>query len=1438
MTDMRLVYLLALLPSLWFGQANAAACDDLFGNVAGAASSLEIKDNAKLFNTGDRVLNTDNLTLGGHASCDGQKCLASILAPSLVKIAAHGGNDLKSQSITWTPGDHYYDDVDIQANDVITLAGVGQVRVHVNGDLKINGNAKINDDGDASQLVFIVREGVDIQGNAQVAALVYAGDQLNVSGNAKVAGAVFGKDVQVSGNAQLTFSQPSGTVSGLCGADSAGGGSCDALFPNAFGARSKLELKDDVRLLNTGNRVLQTDDLKVSGSASCDGASCLASGTAAPLVDFSRPSTSTDLSGSRSFSAGEYSFEDVNLSDKDLLTVSGSGQVRIYVRDDLSVKQGARVNPGGDAKDLVFLVYDDVKIEDQAEVTALIYARDKVELKDDAVVTGALVGDDGKVEDDVRLTYQSPNGAAIADICEAGGTPPDTDPKRLPFRVEVGALTVIDTYAKPEFTRVNFTQTFDEPPVVFTLPTTQGGNSAAHRIRNVTVDGFDIMTLEPLGEDGPHVAMALNYLAVEKGSHQLPGGRKLRVDTVSTKRHQAYGSAGSGWESVSFGGDFSQAPAVLGQIQTMLNEQETRLPAKPSKPWLTTAIAGVSAASMKLALERSESLTGSISADETIGYLAVEPVERLTFLDSSDNEITLEVIRSSEIVEGWGTCNNSATRVHFGRPWDSAPIVLATKNTRDGDSGIGEGDGGWLRRCTTTKDYVGLAVDEVRSNKEGDRNRKHTTPERAGVLVFSDNFVTEARQLDHYRLEHDGNGIAGVPETVTLKVCRNSDCSELYTGSVTVTFTPGDSTTSWSGSGVLANQVTFSGGSRTVSLKHLAGGSITLGLDATPKAANARRCYVGAKQDCKITFAATDFTVQVPDQVSGNTAQGSVSLAGCFDAVRSTSVSAAITVNYLDPSSAGPAVRVNGVWLPVNGSAGSVPLSFDGNCAAPISVHYEEAGQVELAVVYTASGAWAGVQISGSDDAVFYPAQLQVLARDGAGNLLNATTASGSPVQPAGQGFDLQISALNAAGAVTTRYRPQAADRLLGYLRRTGPVGAGSVDGSLQVSGVAQLASRTAAAASLGDFAPLMIAPADVLNGVYRYPMAAYSEVGLVALDITDSDYFGHQIDAAETAIGRFVPASFRHSALLLNRANTAGCSGGAFSYLDEPLSARIALTAQNAAGIVTRNYLGSFARFNPAAMSAYAGSAGQTLAAMHGGADLSGRLAVLGSSAGSWAGGGTTLDIDFAVQRAGAPDGPFDGMLFGLSVSDQDGVLLSGLDMDLDNDSNDEHALIGASNLRYGRVALGTAHGSDLADLPVPAQVQYFAGAGTGFVTHTADTCSPLGAVSLADVDGSDSLAVSDTCIWDALGASGGSACATPGAAAVQYSGSPSAGVYQVVLAAPGSGHGGSLYLDADAPPYLEFDWTGGGAGDPRAILTFGIHSRDTSVIYQRELR
>ena len=1006
----------------------------------------------------------------------------------------------------------------------------------------------------------------------------------------------------------------------------------------------------------------------------------------------------------------------------------------------------------------------------------------------------------------------------------------------LNFNIEVGALTIIDTYTLPNFTRVNFTQTFNAPPLVFTLPTIDGSHAAAHRIRNVTSDGFDIMTLEPDSEDGPHIAMSLNYLAVEPGVHDLPGGRKLIAGTVQTDRVQAYANAGGGigWENVGFGGVFSQAPAVLAQIQTMVNEQEAQIPSRPSRPWLTTAVSRVRTNDMRIALERSESAAGSVTQDETIAYFAVEPISRLSFKDSNNRTVDMEVIRTAELLQGWGTC--SSNRVDFSQPWPQVPVVLATKNTRDGDAGSGDGEGGWLRRCSTTTTYTELQVDEVRMGNVGDGNRTHNTRERAGVVAFSDNFVTSARQLDHFRIGHDGLGVAGVPETVTITACTNASCSQLYTGSVTITLSPADANTFWSGSGVMANQVTFTGGSQVVALNRNTAGTLNLGLSSTPLPLNATRCYVAGVQDCEITFAATAFDVTLPDQVSAGTSVGTVSVPSCWSDFQSRTVQVDVDAQTIAPVWAGPDVTVNGVSLSANGAAATVDLAFDANCVAPLQVSYADAGEIGINVGFVGSGSLNGLTMSGSDSLVFYPAVFDVQVTNTSSVPLNASAPGTSPVHPAGAAIILQVRALNSAGAVTQQYQLQPGDQLLAYVQRPGPTT--GFDGLFNMSGTGNVTTRLGAPSGPADYSATNIGSGSFNNGVYTHNTAYYSEVGLVTLYVMDTDFMGHAVASSPLQVGRFIPAGFQAAPVILNRASTPGCGGGSFTYMGEGLRLSAQLTALNARGDVTRNYQGSYAPMNGSGFSAYSGSVGNTIGAEHSGTNLSNRLNLSSVSLGvPWAAGVATLDVDLSLTALAAPDGPFNGTSLGLAFTDSDGAAVQGLNLDVNGDGADDHLNLGSTGFRSGRLAIGNAHGSELRDLRVPLVMQYFDGPTNGFVTNTQDDCTPVASTVLSDADAGDSLLVGDSCIVDNLGASGANAC-TSGTPGDQYRGTALAGEYVVSLAAPGAGRTGGLRVTPDAPTWAEFDWVSAGRTDPVGLATFGIYNRNTGIIYQRELR
>ena len=102
---------------------------------------------------------------------------------------------------------------------------------------------------------------------------------------------------------------------------------------------------------------------------------------------------------------------------------------------------------------------------------------------------------------------------------------------------------------------------------------------------------------------------------------------------------------------------------------------------------------------------------------------------------------------------------------------------------------------------------------------------------------------------NHYRIEHDGQGITGVDETVTLKACADANCTSLSSGSTSITLDP----STWNGS----NPITSSTGSSNVTFSRSAAGTITFSKSnnssATPDAP--LRCFNGNTETCNFVVS-------------------------------------------------------------------------------------------------------------------------------------------------------------------------------------------------------------------------------------------------------------------------------------------------------------------------------------------------------------------------------------------------------------------------------------------------------------------------------------------------------------------------------------------------------------------------------------------------------
>ena len=158
---------------------------------------------------------------------------------------------------------------------------------------------------------------------------------------------------------------------------------------------------------------------------------------------------------------------------------------------------------------------------------------------------------------------------------------------------------------------------------------------------------------------------------------------------------------------------------------------------------------------------------------------------------------------------------------------------------------------------------------------------------------------------------------------------------------------------------------------------------------------------------------------------------------------------------------------------------------------------------------------------------------------------------------------------------------------------------------------------------------------------------------------------------------------------------------------------------------------------------------------------------------------------------------------------------------------------------MRFGRLKLANAYGSELLDLPVPMEAQYWNG--TAFAINTADNCTLIAANNITMGNYQKNLAACE--------------------AAISISGPLSGGKSNLRLVKPGVGNNGSVDLTVNlgaassgqtcvAPlpttqqpataanqSHLQGNWSGSNYDqNPGGRATFGVYKGNNSFIFQRE--
>jgi len=304
------------------------------------------------------------------------------------------------------------------------------------------------------------------------------------------------------------------------------------------------------------------------------------------------------------------------------------------------------------------------------------------------------------------------------------------------------------------------------------------------------------------------------------------------------------------------------------------------------------------------------------------------------------------------------------------------------------------------------------------------------------------------------------------------------------------------------------------------------------------------------------------------------------------------------------------------------------------------------------------------------------------------------------------------------------------------------------------------------------------------------------------------TNYFGRFVpDHFALVAGSFIDRSDINTGVVETCPST-------FTYMGEDFKTSFTLEARNVGNTITQNYTGSHAKFGLTTWNNYAftGSSG-TLT--QGSIIPSGTW---GSTAGTY-GTAVVTATHTAVRALAAPVAPYTNFTVSAVPSYTDGTATISLANTVVH--------TGTSEQRYGRLKLFNAYGSDLLNLPISIQTQYWSGA--AFTINTADNCTTLvpGNINLATPPAGVSALV------------GGAFASGVGSLTLSKPTVPAQVIVDLCVDLGVDPVGGTVCLATSAvKPYLQGLWAPGSNynNDPVARATFGVYQGKNMFIYQRE--
>jgi MSHA biogenesis protein MshQ len=330
-----------------------------------------------------------------------------------------------------------------------------------------------------------------------------------------------------------------------------------------------------------------------------------------------------------------------------------------------------------------------------------------------------------------------------------------------------------------------------------------------------------------------------------------------------------------------------------------------------------------------------------------------------------------------------------------------------------------------------------------------------------------------------------------------------------------------------------------------------------------------------------------------------------------------------------------------------------------------------------------------------------------------------AASAAGSKFVKAGESFTATVTAMTSGGVATPNFGKEATPEGVMLTRNL----------VLPVAG------------NSGTLTNNIIAGGSFSTGAATATNLAWNEVGIITLtpSVGDGDYLGvGDVTGTTTGnIGRFYPDHFA----ITSPTVTAACSTGTtpFSYFGQDgFTTIFTVTAQNTANTTTTNYTGAVTASTWAKLPLTTWGSAPASAANPGfgfavstwspsqpsGSSLAASVtAPTATNTNAWSAGTTTVTAKHQIGRPTAAAAPTT-------------VTVTTQPVDSDGATSIAATSIGSPLLRYGRLKINNAYGSELLALPVNVAAQYWSG--STYVNNADDGCTALSSSNLSQTAGS----------------------------------------------------------------------------------------------------